>query len=67
MEAGLSLTWAQTPEARFSREVAQIITLLLTSVSVDKETNKGVPNLCLWDVATGKCLKAFIQKKVTYW
>lgn len=35
--------------------------------TVDKETNQGVPNLHLWDVATGKCLKAFIQKKITYW
>lgn len=36
-------------------------------ISVDKATNQGVPNLHLWDVTSGNCLKALIQKKVTYW
>ena len=60
VQPGLCRTRSKT------QNVAFLITRLI-SVSVDKETNQGVPNLHLWEVATGKCLKAFIQKKVTYW
>ncbi|XP_045200143.2 eukaryotic translation initiation factor 2A-like [Mercenaria mercenaria] len=35
--------------------------------SVDKETQAGVPNLHIYNVATGKCVKSLIQKKFSYW
>lgn len=35
--------------------------------TVDKETKSGVPNLHIFDVKTGACLKSLIQKKETFW
>lgn len=35
--------------------------------TVDKETQAGVPNLHIYNVTTGKCVKSLIQKKFSYW
>ncbi|XP_052785014.1 eukaryotic translation initiation factor 2A-like isoform X2 [Mya arenaria] len=35
--------------------------------TVDKETQAGVANLHIYNVASGQCVKSLIQKKVTYW
>ncbi|XP_052215411.1 eukaryotic translation initiation factor 2A-like isoform X1 [Dreissena polymorpha] len=35
--------------------------------TVDKATQNGLPNLSIYDVASGQCLKTLIQKKVTHW
>ena len=34
---------------------------------VDKEAQAGVPNLNIYNIASGKCVRSLIQKKATYW
>lgn len=43
---------------------------LFTALILFLETQdnpQGDPNLQLWDIQTGKCIKAFYQKKVQGW
>lgn len=36
-------------------------------IAASKDGTAGIPNLQLYDVKTGTCLKSFIQKKMQNW